>query len=218
LEFHFELKIHSDLFENGVDCCLRLAQPERAQPEIGMVEPLLPNMVDRADALIPVCSSLPALVFGSLRMLVVDAMGYGDSWFWIGGLVVDASVAQWRDCGPYMAAGRIVAARVSALVLWAAAWALWCSFAAFGIWWSESRPRVALGGGCTTTAAGHMQRSSCALKCALGSASGGSLQQWCTRGRVCLGLPENTTRSTSPRVQRVSGVRWAASSLNARPD
>ena len=56
-----------------------------------MVEPLLPNMVDRADALIPVCSSLPALVFGSLRMLVVDAMGYGDSWFWIGGLMMDAS-------------------------------------------------------------------------------------------------------------------------------
>ena len=58
---------------------------------------MLPNMVDRADALIPVCSSLPALVFGSLRMLVVDAMGYGDSWFWIGGLMVDASVAQWRN-------------------------------------------------------------------------------------------------------------------------
>ena len=134
MEFHFELKIHSDLFENGVDCCLRLAQPERTQPEIGMVEPLLPNMVDRADALIPVCSSLPALVFGCLRMLVVDAMGCSDSWFWIGGLVVDASVAQWRDCWPHMAAGRIVAARVSALVLWAVAWALWCSFAAFGIW------------------------------------------------------------------------------------
>ena len=86
-----------------------------------MVEPLLPNMVDRADALIPVCSSLPALVFGSLRMLVVDAMGCSDSWFWIGGLVVDASVAQWRDCGPYMAAGRVVAAPVSVSVMWAAA-------------------------------------------------------------------------------------------------
>ena len=98
-----------------------------------MVEPLLPNMVDRADALIPVCSSLPALVFGSLRMLVVDAMGYGDSWFWIGGLMVDASVAQWRNCGPYMAAGRVVVAPVSVSVLWAAAGALWCSFAAFGI-------------------------------------------------------------------------------------
>ena len=103
-----------------------------------MVEPLLPNIVDLAGALIPVCSFLPTLVFGSLRMLVVDAMGNGDSWFWFSGLVVDASVAQWRDREPYMAAGRIVAAMVSALVMWAAAWALWCSLVAFGIWWYES--------------------------------------------------------------------------------
>ena len=48
MEFHFELKIHSDLFENGVDCCLRLAQPE-----IGMVEPLLPNTSSYPQGMIP---------------------------------------------------------------------------------------------------------------------------------------------------------------------